>query len=238
MIRGDFAPRSRGPQRGVLEELAEGLRYAASVTPIRAPILLLALFGFGGMAYATLLPVFVKDIGGDANTLGFLSSASAAGSILGTAVVATRKSVIGMGRLAVAACFAYAAFLFVFAFAGTLATALPVLVVLGAAMMLQLGCCNTILQSVVDEDKRGRVMSLFTMAFMATVPLGALAAGAIASHYGFRAMLFACAGWVSLVALAFVQQMPRLRRETRAVYLRRGILEAEEELDLATKPAA
>jgi len=214
------------------------LRYAASITPIRAPILLLALFGFGGMAYATLLPVFVRDIGGDVNTLGYLSSASAAGSILGTAVVATRKSVLGMGRLAIAACFAYAAFLFVFAFAGTLATALPVLVVLGAAMMLQLGCCNTILQSVVEEDKRGRVMSLFTMSFMATVPLGALAAGAIATHFGFRAMIFSCAGWVLLVALAFAQQMPRLRRETRAVYVERGILEAEDELEIATKPAA
>jgi MFS family permease len=239
LIRGDFAPRPRAQERGVIEELTEGLRYAASITPIRAPILLLALFGFGGMAYATLLPVFVKDIlGGDANTLGYLSSASAAGSVLGTAVVATRKSVLGMGRLAIAACFAYAAFLFVFAFAGTLATALPVLVVLGAAMMLQLGCCNTILQSVVEEDKRGRVMSLFTMSFMATVPLGALAAGAIASHFGFRAMLFTCGSWVLLVALAFAWQMPRLRRETRPVYVQRGILEAEDELEIATKPAA
>jgi MFS family permease len=238
LIRGDFAPRARAQQRSVLEELAEGLRYAAAITPIRAPILLLALFGFGGMAYATLLPVFVRDIGGDANTLGYLSSASAAGSILGTAVVATRKSVVGMGRLAVAACFAYAAFLFVFGFVGSLATALPVLVVLGATMMLQLGCCNTILQSVVEEDKRGRVMSLFTMAFMATVPLGALAAGAIASRFGFRAMIFACAGWVALVAIAFVQQMPRLRRETRAVYVQRGILEAEDEVEIAIKPAA
>jgi MFS family permease len=238
LIRGDFSPRSRTSRSTVFAELAEGLRYAAAITPIRAPILLLALFGFGGMAYATMLPVFVKDIGGDANTLGYLSSASAAGSILGTAIVATRKSVLGMGHLAIAACFAYAAFLFVFGFVDTLSSALPVLVVLGAAMMLQLGCCNTILQSVVEEDKRGRVMSLFTMAFMATVPLGALAAGAIATRFGFHAMVFCCAGWVALVALAFVSQMPRLRRETRAVYVQRGILEAEDDLEIAVKPNA
>ena len=82
-------------------------------------------------------------------------------------MVATRKSVLGMGKLAIAACFAYSAGLFVFGFVDTLSAALPVLLVLGAAMMLQLGCCNTILQTVVEEDKRGRVMSLFTMAFMA-----------------------------------------------------------------------
>ncbi|MEO8162107.1 MAG: MFS transporter [Arenimonas sp.] len=238
LIKGNFAPQPRDKRSSVIQELAEGLRYAAGITPIRAPILLLALFGFGGMAYATLLPVFVKEIGGNANTLGYLSSASAAGSILGTAVVATRKSVLGMGKLAIVACFVYAAGLFVFAFVDTLSSALPVLVVLGAAMMLQLGCCNTILQTVVEDDKRGRVMSLFTMAFMATVPLGALCAGAIATHFGFQAMIFCCAGWCLLVALAFTHQMPRLRQQTRAIYIQRGIIESDEDLELLTKSQA
>jgi MFS family permease len=238
LIRGDFRPKPRTGDSRIRDELAEGLRYAASVTPIRAPILLLALFGFGGMAYATLLPVFVKDIGGNANTLGYLSSASAFGSVLGTAVIATRKSVLGMGKLAIGACFAYGLALIGFGFVHSLATALPVLVLLGAAMMLQLGCCNTILQTVVEEDKRGRVMSLFTMSFMATVPLGALVAGAIASRFGFHAMVFCCAGWCLGVALLFASQMPRLARETRPIYLQRGILESEEEIELITKSAA
>src|SRR5204863_3374157 len=136
LIRGDFRPVPRTQPGNVLRELKEGVHYAFGIVPIRAPILLLALFGLGGMAYATLLPVFVTDIGGNANTLGYLSSASAAGSILGTVVVATRPSVIGMGRLAIAACFVYACGLFVFGFAHSLATALPVLLVLGAAQML------------------------------------------------------------------------------------------------------
>jgi MFS family permease len=237
-IRGDFAPPPRTQQRTVVAELAEGLRYAASVTPIRAPILLLAMFGFGGMAYASLMPVFVTDIGGNANTLGYLSSAAALGSVFGTAVVATRKSVIGMGRIAISACVVYGIALLAFSFAGSLASALPVLVLLGGAQMLQLGCCNTILQTVVEEDKRGRVMSLFTMAFMATMPLGALCAGWLAHHYGFALMLRVCAGWVLLVALAFYSQMPRLSRETRTVYVQRGLLEAEDGLEVATKPAA
>jgi MFS family permease len=81
-------------------------------------------------------------------------------------------------------------------------------------------------------------MSLFTMAFMATMPLGALAAGWLAHHYGFPLMLRVCSGWVLLVALAFYSQMPRLSRETRTVYVQRGLLEAEDELEVATKPAA
>ena len=237
-IRGNFDPTPRTQRGSVLAELKDGLLYAARTTPIRAPILLLAIFGFGGMAYAMLLPVFVKSIAGNANTLGYLSSASAFGSVLGTAFLATRKSVIGLGRLALASSFIYAAALFVFGFANSLWFALPALSVLGAAMMLQMGCCNTILQSVVEEDKRGRVMSLFTMAFMATVPLGSLAGGAIASRFGFHAMVFACSGYCFLVALLFAHHMPRLRRETRPIYIQRGLLEAEDEVDLITKPAA
>ena len=182
-IRGNFAPPPRTQQRTVFAELAEGLRYAASVTPIRAPILLLALFGFGGMAYASLMPVFVTDIGGNANTLGYLSSAAALGSVFGTAVVATRKSVIGMGRIAIGACVVYGFGLLAFSFAGSLASALPVLVLLGGAQMLQLGCCNTILQTVVEEDKRGRVMS-FYLINRATIPIGTLLVGGLAHYFG------------------------------------------------------
>jgi MFS family permease len=238
LIRGNFEPRPRANRPGVMAELREGLTYAVRTTPIRAPILLLAVFGFGGMAYAMLMPVFVKGIGGDANSLGYLSSASALGSVLGTAILATRKSVLGLGRWALASSFSYALALLAFGFANSLWTALPILVWLGGSMMLQMGCCNTILQAVVEDDKRGRVMSLFTMAFMATIPLGSLAGGAIASRFGFHAMIFACAGWCLVVAVLFAHQMPRLRRETRPVYIKRGLLEAEEEMDSLSRPAA
>jgi MFS family permease len=214
------------------------LAYTARTAPIRSPILLLALFGFGGMAYSMLLPVFVKQIGGNANTLGYLSSASAVGSIAGAAFLATRKSVLGLGRLALASSFVYAVFLFAFGYANNLYVALPLLAVLGATMMLQMGCCNTILQAVVEDDKRGRVMSLFSMAFMGTVPLGSLVAGAIVSHLGFQRMIWICAVYCMIIACVFLKQMPRLKRETRPVYLERGLLEAQLEIKLETKPAA
>ncbi|RTL45121.1 MAG: MFS transporter [Candidatus Melainabacteria bacterium] len=248
-IHGNFEPKQRSGL-GVVAELKDGFIYAARTAPIRAPILLLALFGFGGMAYSTLLPVFVKNIGGDANTLGYLSSASAIGSIVGTAILATRKNVVGLGKLALISSYIYGAALFAFAFANSLLLALPVLAVLGATMMLQMGCCNTILQSIVDDDRRGRVMSLFTMAYMGTIPLGSLAAGVIATHFGFHSMLFACSAYCLLVAIVFTKQMPRLRRESRPIYVARGllkeeeqklgqgILQTEEDIELATKPAA
>lgn len=248
-IRGNFEPKSKENRSGILDELKDGLQYASRTAPIRAPILLLALFGFGAMAYASLLPVFVKSIGGDANTLGYLSSASAVGSIIGTAILATRKSVLGLGKLALTCSFIYGIALFIFGFAHSVLFAVPILALLGATMMLQMGCCNTILQTVVDEDRRGRVMSLFSMAFMGTVPLGSLVAGAISTHFGFQAMLFACSSYCLMVAFIFSKQIPRLKRETRPIYLAKGILKeseeierglmrTEEDIDLATKPAA
>lgn len=247
-IRGNFEPGLRSGT-GVVAELKDGLLYAARTAPIRAPILLLALFGFGGMAYSTLLPVFVKTIGGNANTLGYLSSASALGSIVGTAILATRKSVIGLGKLALVSSFIYGAALLAFGFANNLFFALPVLAVLGATMMLQMGCCNTILQTVVDDERRGRVMSLFTMAYMGTVPIGSLVAGVVATHLGFHSMLFACSAYCLFVAVIFTRQMPRLSRESRPFYVARGLLkdeeqiehgvmQTEEDIDLATKSAA
>lgn len=237
-IRGNFEPKPKADSVGVIGELKEGLKYTFDRAPIRAPIMLLALFGFGGMAYSTLLPVFVKQIGGNANTLGYLSTASAFGSVIGTGYLATRKSVIGLGKLALISTFVYATALLGFGFAHSLIAALPLLAVLGAAMMLQMGCCSTILQALVHDDKRGRVMSLFTMAYMGTVPLGSLVAGAISTHFGFQVMLICCALYCFGVAFLFLKHIPKLKRESRPIYIERGLIEAQEEVKVVTKPAA
>lgn len=237
-IHAKFVPRARAEAGNVLHELKEGFTYAITTSPIRAIILLLAAFGFGGMAYAMLLPVFVKDIGGNANTLGYLSSASALGSTIGTFILASRQGVVGLGRWIVVSSFVYAGAVLSFGFVHSFVPAVIVLVVLGGAMMLQMGCCNTILQSIVEEDKRGRVMSLFSMAFMGTIPLGSLAAGAISSRFGFHNMLFVCGTYCFVIALIFAAMMPRLRQEAKPIYIERGLLETEEELEIIAKPGA
>ena len=236
-VRGNFDP-TNNKKANVFTELKEGFSYAMSTSPIRAIILYLAAFGFGGMAYAMLLPVFVTEIGGNADTLGYLSAASALGSTLGTFILATRKKVVGMGNWIVGSSFVYALAIFGFGLTHSLWPAMFALCLLGAAMMLQMGCCNTILQSLVDQDKRGRVMSLFTMAFMGTVPLGSLLAGSISNQFGFHNMLFACGSYCLIVAATFAYLLPRLRNEGRGLYVQRGLLEAEEELETITKPNA
>lgn len=236
-IRGNFAA-TKTPKANVFTELKEGFSYAMNTSPIRAIILYLAAFGFGGMAYAMLLPVFVTEIGGNADTLGYLSAASALGSTLGTIILATRKRVVGMGNWIVASSFVYALAIFGFGLTHSLWPAMFALCVLGAAMMLQMGCCNTILQSLVDQDKRGRVMSLFTMAFMGTVPLGSLLAGAISNQFGFHNMINSCGAYCLVVAATFTYLLPRLREEGRGPYIQRGLLEAEEKLESITKPNA
>jgi MFS family permease len=238
LIKGIFAPKKQTGQKSVLAEFKEGIKYVMRTSPIRAPILLLATFGFGGMAYILLMPVFVKDIGGDANTLGYLSSASAAGSVCATIVLGMRNKVIGLGRWIVVSSFVYAAALVAFATVHNFWVALPVLAVIGFAMMIQIGSCNMILQSVVDNDKRGRVMSLFTMAFMGSAPLGSLVAGSLADRFGFHITVLICGIYCLVVATAFALTMPKLRREARPLFIQRGLLEADEEVDILTKPAA
>lgn len=100
--------------------------------------------------------------------------------------------------------------------------------------MLQMGSAGTIIQSIVEEDKRGRVMSLFTMAFLGTAPVGALIVGALADRFGFQRTILGCGIYCLLVAIVFASQMPRLRRETKPIYVQRGLLAAEEEVDVLT----
>jgi MFS family permease len=237
-IRGNFDPPKKERSVSVLSEFAEGIRYAMRTTPIRAPLIALAFFSFGAMAFTQLLPVFVKQIGGTANTLGYLCSATAVGSVVGSVILASRKSVVGMGRIAIASYFTYAVVLFLFGFATSLWCALPLLIILGTAMMLQMGCCNTILQAVVDPDKRGRIMGLFSMAFIGVVPLGALAAGAIANKYGFQIMIFVSSVYCLLVAIVFAIRLPRVRRDSIAIYVERGLIASEGTLDTAMRPSA
>lgn len=232
-IKGDFRPVPKA-QSAILDELKSGLAYTLSTGPIRALIILLALFGLGGMAYAMLLPVYVKQLGGNANTLGWLMAASACGSLAATFALAHKKSVVGLGRWVTISSVLYALALITFSFAHTLPAALAALVWLGAMMMLQMGSANTIIQTIVEEDKRGRVMSFFMMAFLGAAPIGSLIAGWLTSRFGFQATIFGCGIYCLIVAGGFITQVPRLRQQTRDLYKERGLLAAEEEVDLLT----
>ncbi|MDZ4833365.1 MAG: MFS transporter [Candidatus Melainabacteria bacterium] len=228
MIRGDFTPKPK-EKRGVFDELKDGVKYTWKTSPIRAVLLLIATIGIGASGYMLLLPMFVKQIGGDANTLGYLMSASAAGSLVGTLTLASRKSVIGLGRWVVVSSILFSCALIGFSFIKSFWPAIFLITFIGATMMLMMAACSTILQSVVEEDKRGRVMALFAMSFMGAAPFGGMISGAVADHFGFQVTVLGCGIYCLIVALTFAYLTPRLRQEAKPVYVQFGLLKPDSE---------
>jgi len=213
---------SRGP---ILHELHEGFRYAYTFGPIRSILLLVALVSLMGMPYAVLVPVFAKDIlHGGAHTFGFLMTAAGSGALAGTLYLASRRSVIGLGRVIVAATIFFAAGIASFAISGNFILSLAALALAGIGAMTLVASCNTILQTILDEDKRGRVMSFFTMAFVGMAPFGSLGAGGMAGIIGPRDTLLIGSGGCLVGAAFFARQLPLIREKVRPIYVRMGII--------------
>lgn len=212
-------------QTRVLESLREGFSYAFGFAPIRSIILLIAMLSLFGMPFSVLMPVFARDVlGGGANTLGFIMGASGVGALTGALYLASRKSVLGLGRLIVGSAVLFGVGLILFSFTRTLPLAMLCILLAGLGMMLQMASCNTILQTIVDEDKRGRVMSFYAMAFMGMAPFGSLLAGWVAEHIGVTYTLLGCGVLCALSVLPFALQLPALRKMVRPIYERLGIL--------------
>ncbi|MGD8453911.1 MAG: MFS transporter [Phycisphaerae bacterium] len=209
----------------VLHELREGLAAAFGFAPIRAILLLMALTSLVGMPYAVLMPVFARTVlHGGAITLGFLMAAAGVGALLGALWLAMRESVLGLGRLIAAGGIVAGIALVAFGLSSTLWLSLPILLVIGVALMVQSAACNTIVQTIVDDATRGRVMGFFAMAFLGTMPFGNLLAGTLARHVGAprTVMLGGCV--CILAATIFARLLPGLRELIRPIYIARGIL--------------
>jgi MFS family permease len=225
------APRAVASARArLLDELRHGARYVFGFAPVRELLLNVALIGTLGMPYAVLMPVFAsKVLRGGPHTLGFLLTASGAGALLGTAYLASRHTVLGLGKVIVAAIALLGAGLIVFSMSKSLWLSLAVLPLVGAGMMLQASSANTILQTLVDEELRGRVMAFYTVAVLGTQPLGSLAAGVLADRIGASRTILAGALGCLLTGLWFAVRRPMLARHVRPVYVERGILPPVEE---------
>lgn len=224
MMRIKKKPKSRsvGP---VLSGLKEGVVYAWGAKPIRMLLLLLSYVSLFGMSYAVLMPVFAKDIlGGGPQTLGFLLAAVGIGALIGAVYLASRKTLHGLDKVIVVGVAAFGIGVMAFSFSTTLWLSLALVMLAGFGLMVQMASVNTLLQTLVEDDKRGRVMSLYTMSFIGMAPFGSLIAGSAATHIGAPNTL-RISGLLCLAAAAvFFKKIPALRQHISPFYAKKGIL--------------
>jgi MFS family permease len=223
-------PRERPPrEKNALGELADGFRYVSRFLPVRSALTLLALISLLGMPYSVLMPaIATNQLHGGANTLGFLMTASGVGALAGALYLAARRTVLGLGRAMYMAAMVFGVGLVLFSLSHVLWLSLLILPVVGAGMMITMASTNTIVQTIVEEHLRGRVMAFYTMAFLGTAPIGSLLAGVVAEHIGSDATILAGGLGCVLAGGWFALRLPRLRDIVRPIYVERGILAAAE----------
>jgi MFS family permease len=210
-------PPAATPKKGsAISHIAEGFRFAARTTPIRALLLLLGLVSLTGMPYAVLMPVFADHIfHSGARGLGILMGFSGAGALVGALALATRQGVVGLGRWVAVSTGVFGASLILFSFSRSFWIAAALLVPVGMAMMTQMGASNTLIQTMTPDPLRGRVMSVYSMMFMGMAPAGALLAGVMADRFG-APFTVAAGGAVAIAgSIIFALRLPALRSEAR-----------------------
>jgi predicted MFS family arabinose efflux permease len=229
-MRVQAAP-PRANRGAMLDELRAGFHYVSRFAPVRSALLLLALVSTLGMPYTVLMPVMATQVlHGGPHTLGILMGASGLGAIASALYLASRKSVLGLGRIMAIGTFVFGIGLVAFGMSRSIWLALIALPLAGAGFMTEMAATNTILQTVTEDHLRGRVMAFYTMAFLGTAPLGSLLAGVAADRIG--APLTIVLGGVACVAGAawLALRLPGLREQVRPIYVQRGILAAEQGL--------
>jgi MFS family permease len=209
----------------ILTELGEGLSYTFGFAPIKHLLILLSISSLMGMSYSVLMPVFAKEVlHGGSHTYGFLMGAAGFGALMGALFLASRKSVIKLGRVVPVSTIVFGTGLLGLSFTRIFPLSLILMIIIGLGMMMQTAASNTILQTITDDDKRGRVMSFYTMAIMGTAPFGSLLAGSLAKIIGTPGTIFA--GGISCIigALFFLRKLPALKALVRPVYVKMGII--------------
>ncbi len=212
-------------ERHVWRELREGFRYAFQMAPIRVILLVLGLISIVGIPFMVLMPVFADQIlHGGPRTYGFLLAASGFGALCGALYLASRHSVVGLGRVIIWACAMFGTSVVVFAFSHWLWLSLLMSFTASFGLMVHMAASNTILQTIVDDDKRARVMGIFTMSVLGLTPVGSLFSAGLVALIG-TPYTVAVGGCLSLLgSLYFFSQLPKIRAVVRPIYEKAGIL--------------
>jgi MFS family permease len=209
----------------LLNEMKEGFRYTFGFVPIKHLLILLGIVSLMGSSYQVLMPVFAKEIlHGNSSTFGFLMGAAGVGALAGAIFLASRETLIKLGRIIPAASAMFGAGLVALSFTKYFPVSLLLMIIIGLGLMLQTASSNTILQTITDDDKRGRVMSFYTIAIMGTAPFGSLLAGSLAKVIGTPYTILI--GGISCIAGAFLfyKKLPELKKIVHPVYVKMGLI--------------
>jgi MFS family permease len=210
---------------GMLEQMREGWNYVRTFRPIRTILLLIALLSLVGYPYAVLLPIFAGQIlHGGATTLGWLTGASGVGALTSALSLAVRKTVVGLTRMVQIAAITLGIALIMLGLAHVLWLAIVAMVFVGFGMMQSMSASNTIIQTLVPEDKRARVMSYFVMVFFGTAPFGSLIAGSLAHRIGAPHTVMVTGACCIVAWLWFTIELPKIRAVMRPIYREMGLL--------------
>lgn len=212
----------------VIHELREGFKYTFGYIPIKSIILLLAVISLMGMSYSVLMPVFAREIlHGNSHTFGFLMGGSGLGALTGALYLASRRNAAGLEKLIPISAIFFGLGLIALSFSRAFWLSLAMMIATGLGMMLVMASSNTVIQTIVDDNKRGRVMSFYAMAFMGTAPFGSLLSGGMAKIIG-TPLTFAFGGAVCIMgALLYLRKLPELQKVIRPAYIKLGILPGE-----------
>jgi MFS family permease len=210
-------------EKNIMSEMAEGIKYAFGFTPIKYVIILLAVVSIMSMPYVVLIPVFAREIlGGGSEAYGFIVGAAGLGALAGGLMLASRDKILQINSLLPGAAAVFGAGVIGLSFTRSLPLSMILAVVSGFGIMLHTAASNTVLQTITDEDKRGRVMSLYTMAIMGTAPFGSLLSGALAKWIGTPFTIMSGGLVCLLAALLFYRKLPDLIMAARPVYEHHG----------------
>jgi MFS family permease len=220
-----------------IEDIIEGFRWVNQTKIIRSLLILIGLVSLVGMPYTVLMPVFAdKILHGGARGLGILMGATGVGALFGALTLAAKTGIKGLGRWIVITCAGLGVSLFCFSFSTSFWLSAVFLLPAGYSMMLQMACSNTLIQSMVPDQLRGRVMSVYSMMFMGMAPFGAFFGGALAHRVG--APITVAVGAIVCVfgAIWFGRALPELRIEARRLIIAQGLAGGEPPQELNAQP--
>jgi predicted MFS family arabinose efflux permease len=225
-------PKSGSP----VEDIIEGFHFVSRTEPIRALLLLLGLVSLVAMPYTVLMPVFAdKVLHGGARGLGILMGATGVGALLGALTLASRTGVRGLGSWVAFSCGGFGATLLLFSLSKNFRLSALLLLPVGFCMMLQMSSSNTLIQAMVPDRLRGRVMALYSMMFMGMAPFGALLGGALADRMG--APVTVATGAISCIGGAawFGLRLPKIRMEARQLIIAQAVAGGEPSVEMTSR---